>query len=468
VNRRNILLGTSALIAVPAFNKLGGKLGVALAADILDPNRLNGELTPLGAERAGSASGLVPSWTGGANAPPAGWTPGMYSPDLFGHEKPIFSVTLANMAQYADMLSDGQVQMLKRFGNVGYRIDVYPCHRTACAPQWVYDNTFKNVTRAQAVPEGLVYGFTGAFCGPAFPILSNDPNVAGAEAMWNHLVSWRGEYCTSGQNIYIVGNNERTLASSEVEYIRAPYYNQNATPDTFGPYYLEYYLEYSGPPNQVGGKFLDNYALLHLKASDVAYEYLVGEGRIRQSPSYDYDIPSTPYGDAVDTDESTVFNGALDRYKWTLVGKKEMIVPYNQHKLYFASPNDVMGLQFMNPDLVRYEVHRCWVVEAHLAPGHRMSEPFRRFYLDEDTWRALLSDAYDDQGNYWKFGQNFNEVHPDLPGVTDLAGAWYNLQASEYVLQQTFYGPQGNRPTDFSPKPASLWEPQSMANSGGL
>lgn len=35
-----------------------------------------------------------------------------------------------------------------------YRIDVYPTHRTAAAPQWVYDNTYRNAQEAKVLKEG--------------------------------------------------------------------------------------------------------------------------------------------------------------------------------------------------------------------------------------------------------------------------------------------------------------------------
>ena len=49
-----------------------------------------------------------------------------------------------------------------------FRIDVYPTRRSGAAPQYVYDNTFKNATRAKLVDNGQ--GVEGAFGGIPFPI----------------------------------------------------------------------------------------------------------------------------------------------------------------------------------------------------------------------------------------------------------------------------------------------------------
>src|SRR5690606_1210837 len=91
------------------------------------------------------------------------------------------------VSQYADKLSDGVKAMFEKYPDT-YRIDVYPTHRTAAAPQWVYDNTYQNATRAKLVdgPAGLMP--EGAYGGIPFPIPKN-----GAEVIWNHLLHWRGE-----------------------------------------------------------------------------------------------------------------------------------------------------------------------------------------------------------------------------------------------------------------------------------
>ncbi len=147
--------------------------------------KLKTTLTPLGAERAGNKEGTIPAWDGGLTKPAPGFKNGGRRPDLFPNEKPLFSITAKNMDQYADKLTDGTKAMLKKYP--AYRVDVYPTHRTAAAPQWVYDNTFKNATRAKLVNGSAGPEPSGAYGGIPFPIPAN-----GAEAMWNHLLRWRG------------------------------------------------------------------------------------------------------------------------------------------------------------------------------------------------------------------------------------------------------------------------------------
>ena len=108
----------------------------AQADSARDAARLQGDLTPLGGERAGNADGSIPAWTGGFKGVIAGDSPRGRRGDPFAAEQPLYSVTAANMAQYADKLSDGVKALLQKYPD-SYRLDVYPTHRTAYAPQWV-------------------------------------------------------------------------------------------------------------------------------------------------------------------------------------------------------------------------------------------------------------------------------------------------------------------------------------------
>jgi hypothetical protein len=93
----------------------------------------------MGAEKAGNKAGTIPAWTGGFTGTIPGDKPGGKRGDPFKGEKPLYSVTAKNMAEHADKLSEGVKAMLKKYPD-SYRLDVYRTHRTAMAPQWVYDN----------------------------------------------------------------------------------------------------------------------------------------------------------------------------------------------------------------------------------------------------------------------------------------------------------------------------------------
>src|SRR3954470_6487773 len=77
--------------------------------------RLEADLTPIGAERAGNAAGTIPPWTGGITRPPAGYEPGDHHPDPYPDDAILFTITAANVEEHAAHLSDGQKALLAAY-----------------------------------------------------------------------------------------------------------------------------------------------------------------------------------------------------------------------------------------------------------------------------------------------------------------------------------------------------------------
>ena len=97
---------------------LAGLTSVAVAkVSPEEAARLGKDLTPFGAERAGNADGSIPAWDGGLKATPAGidYKPGGFMPNPFADDKVLYSITAANMDQYAGKLNEGQKAMLKKY-----------------------------------------------------------------------------------------------------------------------------------------------------------------------------------------------------------------------------------------------------------------------------------------------------------------------------------------------------------------
>ena len=117
--------------------------GLALGAVSADKAaQLGKNLTLVGAEKAGNKEGTIPEYTGGISKSPANYTKKGWRPDPFEGEKPQFSISAKNMAQYNDKLSEGVKAMLKKYPT--FRLDVYKTHRTAAYPKYVTDNTVKH------------------------------------------------------------------------------------------------------------------------------------------------------------------------------------------------------------------------------------------------------------------------------------------------------------------------------------
>jgi len=439
-----ITIGWAAVVA-PAL---------ALVA-IQEAAELKSRLTPVGAERAGNADGTIPAWTGGVTSAP-GYVSGAPRPDVFAGDKPLFSITGRNFRDYEDRLPEGAKALFAK--QADYRMDIYPSHRSAAAPEWVYENIFRNATRAHAATEGIAYGVEGAVGGIPFPIPKN-----GFEAMWNHLLAFWGPARELTVSTYIVPSGGAVeKASAYKEIADFPYYFQGATPDSAGPYYFKTLHLAVAPAARAGEAYL-NWQPINIKRNSfAAWRLLPREHRVRKAPGISYDVPDADAAGFVSLDEYYVFFGGLDRYNFKLVGKKEMYVPYNNNRLYSRPVSEILGRTHANPDDLRYELHRVWVVDGTLVSGAHDIVAHRRLYLDEDSWMALYSDSWDEAGRLWKFGQATMYLMPDVPAIVVGSQFVYDLQLGGYAFGFAFNGePSAYKVT--APHPASLFTPESLS-----
>jgi hypothetical protein len=405
--------------------------------------KLKGELTPLGAEKAGNRDGSIPAWTGGQTMPIAGDAPGGRRGDPFKDEKPLFSVTAKNVEQHADRLTDGQKALFQKYPE--YRIDVYKTHRTAAAPRWVYDNTFKNATRTELVKDipSNVYG------GIPFPIPKN-----GAEVMWNHMLRWRGSSWQAQVSHFQITTDGRPVMTTEatLEQQMAIYQPEGSWEafDKSGLPYWQINMVNSGPAIRAGEAIVGGTALDGSK--DQAWVYFTGQRRVRKLPTPCCDTPTPASAGLTSFDEIEVWTGRIDRFDWKVLGKKEMFIPYNGNRLLQPKTEaEVLGAHYVNPNFMRWELHRVWVVEATLRSGQRHQSPKGRYYCDEDTWQCTLGDRWDSNGQLWKTLWFTNFVAPDLPGTVGGANGFndlltgsafvsnlYNSKPAQYVLKSRY------------------------------
>jgi hypothetical protein len=426
-----------------------------------DPTLLTTTLTPLGAERAGNADGSIPPWTGGLTAPPLGANQAD-AVHLFEDEQPLYTVSAGNMAQYQDMLTEGTKAQMTQYG---LTIKVYPTHRTAAAPQYVYDNTAQNVTRTKIADQGIRFGFTGAYAGPPFPIIdTSDPLLAGGQLIWNHLTAWYGfmEYTQMAPGTVVV-NGQVILVEGGMAREEYLYYDPNGSAETYGGYFSKGHYYYSAPASANGQETLVWHSTNVNIHPDIVWTLLNGQGRVRKSPNEAYDSPNPESDGICNVDEAQCFYGNPSQYDWKLITKKEMLVPYNCNKMLFGAVQDYLGPHFPSPDIVRWEKHRVWVVEATLHPGERNVNAKRRLYFDEDTWFGMLGEGYDAQGNLVKVYANYNQCVPALPGTIDQGTATFNMTTGDYI----FNGNDSFRPYSgaqyITPQPASAFEPEEMS-----
>jgi hypothetical protein len=443
------------IFAIAVAMTLSGAAQAAVPAE--EAAKLKTTLTPMGAERAGNADGSIPAWEGGMTEAAPGYKSGDPRPDYFPDEKPLYSISAANMDQYADKLTDGVKGLMKKYPD--YRIDVYPTHRTAAAPQWFYDNTFKNATSAKLTGDG--YRFEGAYGGVPFPITSN-PN----EMILNHFTAWtRGESSISPSRCYTVTPGGRmSMVSDGIQNMQRPYhYKDGSLEDYKGIHMLGRYVQ-EAPASKAGESILLHNPSVEKKRIGI-WQYLVGQRRVRRAPSVSYDTPDSVTSGMGFFDEAFMLFGPWDHHEYKLIGKKEIYIPYNNNKANAAAPKDLFTPKFMNPDLVRWELHRVWVIEASLAPGKRHVVAKRQFYLDEDSWQIILMDGWDAQGDLWRMAYTLTQLAPEVPAlVGDMAWGVYNLQTGSYYLNAAVNGTTQFKVVE--PRRESFFSPEELANLG--
>lgn len=431
---------------------LAALLGMAAAHAAVTPEeaaKLKTELTPFGAEKAGNKDGSIPAWTGGYSTPIPGDKPGGRRGDPFKDDKPLYSVTAKNVDQHAGKLSDGVKALLKKYPD-SFRLDVYPTRRTAVAPQWVYDNTAKNALRAKLDGHKLV----GAYGGVPFPIPKS-----GLEAIWNHKLSWRGSAWEADFNQYqITANGKVVLTTDGRIRQRMPYYFDDGSVDSFEGVHWEVNLLNVGPPIRAGEMIVGRQHVDEEKSQ--SYVYLTGQRRVRKLPNACCDTPTPATAGLMSFDELSVFSGRTDRFDWKLVGKKELLVPYNQNRFLQARDAEIIKGQHLNPDHVRWELHRVWVVEASLAAGQRHQAPKSIYYLDEDTWLAVLGDRWDANGQLWKTLWVFNYVMPDFPGTVQQTFGFYDLLSGQAYVANVL------NDKSFHHRPSKRWPTETFTGDG--
>ncbi|RJG03088.1 DUF1329 domain-containing protein [Noviherbaspirillum sedimenti] len=361
-----------------------------------EAQKLGTELTCWGAPKG--ASGNIPAWTGSPKAP-AGFVPGSgIYPNPFASDKPLFSITAANLAQYADKLGAVQKELLKRYPD--YRIDVYPTRRTYDEPKELCDAARKNVLNAKTTPDGLE--LSGAFGALPFPF----PKT-GYEVMWNHLMPWRGSAVRSTtDSLYVDRAGRQVHTAKYLMQLIFPYYMPGKDAAWFEKEAESYYYMALGrivAPASINGEgFVSKYSTKPMTAGDKRWGYQPGQRRVRITPDANYDFPVASAANSMVTDDLQVFYGPMDRFAFKLIGKKEMYIPYNNYDLMIVDKDKLLGKNFLNPDFTRFELRRVWVVEATLKEGYRHIYSKRVFYFEEDNPAVGFSDQYDMSGKLFR------------------------------------------------------------------
>ncbi|MBI3171282.1 MAG: DUF1329 domain-containing protein, partial [Hydrocarboniphaga effusa] len=346
--------------------------------------------------------------------------------------QPLFTITRANLAQYTDKLSAGHRALFERYPE--YRMAVYPSCRAAFLTAAVEAATRENAVKAAL--EGTDRP-VGARLGVPFPI----PKSA-AEVIWNHKLKFRGNAVRRFNNEVIVAQDGSYNLARIIEDVKMKYANPKA-PSAIEDGLILLYLQEVLSPKRIAGQML----LVHETTDQTqggrdAWIFNPGLGRTRRAPNVGYDNPKASADGLMFNDQTDMFNGALDRYSWKLLGKREMYIAYNATRIIApgATYDRLIRKGHVNTELARYELHRVWVVEASLKDGLRHSFRRRVFYVDEDSWGIAMVDCYDDRDQLWRFQEAHLATFPFVPATTGSPEVHHDLQSGRYFVTASYAG----------------------------
>jgi len=378
--------------------------------------RLDKDLTPMGSERAGNAAGTIPEWTGGFSTTSGSEEVTGRLANPFPDDQIKFTITAANVDQYADNLSPGQIAVFKKYPDT-YKMNVYETRRTVALPNDVYAKIRQNGSTAELVNDGN--GVVDFEVAHAFPF----PQDA-HEVLWNHLTRYRGG---SAQRNYVQVPVQASGAYVPVQitdtFTWPDFLVGGKDPEKDRNVLIYFTYAIHSPPQLTGTVLLVHETVDQVSDPRRAWLYNAGQRRVRRAPQVAYDGPGQGSDGTRTADDFDMFNGAPDRYNWKLVGKKEVYVPYNSYLMHSSdlSYKDIHNKGHMNQDYARYELHRVYEVEATLKEGSRHIYAKRVFFIDEDSWQIMIKDQYDGQGQLWRVG----EAHAiqyytiDVPWITN-------------------------------------------------
>ena len=403
--------------------------GVMAKVSPAEAAKLGKELTPVGAEIKGNADGSIPAWTGGIDKPIAGYSKGDHHPDPYAEDKVLYTITAKNVEQYKDILSPGQLALFKTYPD-SFKMNVYPTRRSAAYPQFVYDAVKANATRSELIEGGN--GLSNAAIGIPFPLPKN-----GLEVIWNHMTRYRGiDVSRRATQVAPTASGDYTPVEMKEE-LRFKYNSPDTKPeDLQATNTLFLFKQVIKQPARLAGTSLLVHETMNQEAeARKAWTYNTGQRRVRRAPNVAFDTPGTASDGLRTTDDFDMYNGSPSRYNWKLVGKKELLIPYNSYKLHAKDVeyDDLIKPGHINQDYVRYEKHRVWVVEAELKEGMRHTYKKRVFFIDEDSWQASVADIYDNRDELYRVAMAHGLNYYEVPTPWSTLEVFHDLQARRYL-----------------------------------
>ncbi len=391
-----------------------------------DIARLGNDLTPVGAEKIGNGKD-IPSWGGGLKQS-KNHQAGEFHNNPYYREKPLFTINKENMAEHKKRLSLGSQKLLEQFPSM--ELPIYPTHRSASYPDYVYEGIKNNASTAELMKFGS--GVSGARISSPFPI----PKT-GVEVLWNHTLRFRGQSINyEAATVHVNANGSRAVTIRDYKYYFA-FSDPDLSTSELNNKIFFLKRKTLSPSSQAGGITLVHETLDQVRSPRKSWIYVPGQRRVRRTPDLNHDTPDIATDSLRTIDQVDMFNGAPTYYDWNLVGKQEMYIPYNSYLLHSddLTIKDITGPVHLNPKLLRYEAHRVWVVEATLRMGMQHRYAKRRYYFDEDSWSIVYAEEYDENGELWQFSEAHLINYYEVPLIFSTLENTYDFKDGRYFVE---------------------------------
>jgi hypothetical protein len=280
------------------------------------------------------------------------------------------------------------------------------------------------------------------------------------QVFWNHILRYRADAALRifGQAPVTAGGDYTMVRLRDEFYV--PYSLAGAKSENLNNIIIYFIQETTAPARLAGEILLVHETLDQSVENRKAWIYNPGQRRVRRAPNVAFDNPGTNSDNLRTSDQLDLYNGSPERYNWKLVGKKEILVPYNSYKLHSNTVkySDILKKNHINQDLSRYELHRVWVVDSTLKPGQSHLYSRRTIYVDEDSWHIVAVDCYDRRGQLYRVQEGHVINYYDLPTLWTTLETTFDLSNGRYLAlgldneePRTYDFSLKVTPTDFQP-----------------
>ncbi len=384
------------------------------------------DISIVGADPGPNDTGEIPAYEGQEGLTcPAGFIKGQYLPNPYKDEKKLYRIDHTNVEKYKDRLSPGQIMRLKKHKK--FYMNVYPTHRNVEFCDEYYAAILKNRENCYVDDKNVIQNFHG---GVAFPLPKN-----GVEAIWNikrmysgddariltyqRLVSPTGKITKSIWEVKVLNYGSCRLKAH-------PFPNPNNLSQ-------KVYQATLYPADIAGQSFLSINHLDDNKKEDT-WLYLPALRRVRRAPSMS---GGGGLGGELTMDENGLeFRGAVNDWTWKLLGKREMYVSNNNYDIWAlgATDADECWPLDINPERLRYELMRVWVVEGTAIEGLNHPYSKRVGYYDEDSWQPAFAERYDKRGKLWRTYESYPAADYCNKYKMIIGYIYLNLESGRYEV----------------------------------